>query len=149
MNPQLTTFRGLKLRSFDGNCSANDIRVGYALACILKIDGPDDFNVIGIDDRYDWMSAAEQLGYATEPGGSVPALFEATPLAGYWEKGHRLRCASEMNRPGTREEWDELSAEAQSSEWDSFQVLCARGIGDEHRFYSLLMEQWMVGYVGH
>ncbi|QUN44944.1 hypothetical protein KEH59_01525 (plasmid) [Burkholderia contaminans] len=50
---------------------------------------------------------------------------------------------------GTKEEWDALSPEAQAASWDSFDVLCARGIGDTHHFYQVLMKQCMVGYVGH
>jgi len=119
------------------------------LACILKIDGSDDFNAIGISDRYEWMDAAEGLGYSTAPGADVPAWFKDTPLAGRWEAGHRFRCECESNRPGTQEEWDQLSDGEKSSEWESFHDLCARGIGDEHSFYSLLMRKWMVGYVGH
>lgn len=149
MNQQIVTVHGLKLRSFNSGCSPADIRVGYALASILKIDSSDDFNAIGIDDRYDWLNAAERLGYDTDPGGDVPALFQGTPLAGHWEAGHRSRCFCEAHRPGTQEEWDDLSEEQQSNEWDDFHSLCARGIGDEHYFYSLLMSKWMVGYVGH
>ena len=50
---------------------------------------------------------------------------------------------------GTVEEWNALSSEEQSSEWDSFHSLCAQGIGDEMYFYRVLMDKWLVGYVGH
>lgn len=58
--------------------------------------------------------------------------------------------SDEVNfRSGTKEEWEALSGEVQASEWERFHELCAQGIGDEMYFYRVLMNDWLVGYVGH
>jgi len=50
---------------------------------------------------------------------------------------------------GTEEEWNALSIEERSSEWERFHELCAQGIGDGMYFYHVLMDKFLVGYVGH
>lgn len=45
-------------------------------------------------------------------------------------------------------EWERLSPEEQASHYERFDDLCAQGIGDTHRFYSLLMPRALQGYVG-
>lgn len=50
---------------------------------------------------------------------------------------------------GSIEEWKALSKEQQEAKWDEFHHLCAQGVGDEMYFYRVLMNQWLVGYVGH
>lgn len=45
-------------------------------------------------------------------------------------------------------DWDALAPEEQRLEYESFEHLCSQGIGDMHRFYSLLMPKALEGYVG-
>ena len=45
-------------------------------------------------------------------------------------------------------EWERLSPEEQASHYERFDDLCAQGIGDTHRFYSLLVPRALQGYVG-
>lgn len=52
------------------------------------------------------------------------------------------------SRQDVQREWDALSAEEQNESRERFDDLCQQGIGDTHRFYSILMPQALVGYVG-
>jgi hypothetical protein len=45
-------------------------------------------------------------------------------------------------------QWNALSQEEQALEWRECAELCERGIGDMHQFYSIIMPQLLVGYVG-
>ncbi len=44
--------------------------------------------------------------------------------------------------------WNALSPQEQALEWEECVALCERGIGDMHQFYSIIMPQLLVGYVG-
>lgn len=52
------------------------------------------------------------------------------------------------SRDALQSEWNALSYEEQAQLHESFERLCSQGIGDTHRFYSLLMPRALVGYVG-
>ena len=49
---------------------------------------------------------------------------------------------------GTRDEWNTLTAEEQSAEWDSFHQKNATGTADDLYFYEVMMVDYLVGYVG-
>ena len=49
---------------------------------------------------------------------------------------------------GTRGEWDTLTVEEQSSEWDSFHEANATGTADRLYFYEVMMCDYLDGYVG-
>ncbi len=62
-----------------------------------------------------------------------------------------LQHDAELNAPdsGTQEEWDALTDEEQDDQWETFHYLCAQGIADDMYFYRVMMNQHLVGYVGH
>ncbi|VWC79323.1 hypothetical protein BLA39750_01079 [Burkholderia lata] len=126
-----------------------DIRCAWGLANVLSIEDFESPNVHHFDSIQDCLQEAEALGYREGLTGTLPSCFVGTPLAGAWNSGAVIRSECEESRGGTKEEWDALSPEAQSASWDSFHEQCASGVGDTHRFYNLLMKEWMVGYVGH
>jgi len=147
MQMQSTVIQGINVRA--SNCSTPlDIRCGYALARIFLKAGCSSSNVIGLDEADEWEMAAEVLGYHAKADEDVPVQFLGTPLATLWANGYNARRESEQPE-GTQEEWDRLSPDEQGSQWDRFHELCAKGAGEDHYFYSLLMPQWLVGYVGH
>lgn len=45
-------------------------------------------------------------------------------------------------------EWNALSYEERTHQYESFERMCRNGLGDTHRFYLLLMPHALVGYVG-
>ncbi|MDN7445575.1 hypothetical protein QZM64_41155 [Burkholderia cepacia] len=126
-----------------------DIRCAWGLANVLSIEDDESPNAHHFDSIQDCLREAEALGYRDGLNGTVPTWFIGTPLARAWEAGAASRSECAEYREGTQEEWDAMSPEAQSASWDSFHEQCARGVGDSHRFYNLLMKEWMVGYVGH
>ncbi|BBA45469.1 TPA: hypothetical protein ACK3Q6_007024 [Burkholderia cepacia] len=129
--------------------TALDIRCAWGLANVLSIEDSESPNVHHFDSIEDCLQEAEALGYRDGLASTLPPCFVGTALAGAWNVGAANRSECEESRGGTKEEWDALSPEAQAASWDSFDVLCARGIGDTHHFYQVLMKQCMVGYVGH
>jgi hypothetical protein len=149
MKSQSQTLFGLHLKVSNCKGSPLDIRCGWALAKILGVDDFDDANPLGIDSVFGWLEEAEALGYRDGLKGDVPLLFVGTPLEIHWKSGANDRSEYEATRGGTEEEWDALPPDVQDPKWDSFHELCARGIGDEHHFYDVLMAKWLVGYVGH
>ena len=50
---------------------------------------------------------------------------------------------------GTVEEFDALSNEEQSEWWNTFHDKCAQGTADDLYFYRVLMDKFLVNYVGH
>jgi hypothetical protein len=50
---------------------------------------------------------------------------------------------------GTRIEWNALTVEEQSVEWDSFHEANATGTADNLYFYEVMMADYLVDYVGH
>ncbi|MFP3637555.1 hypothetical protein [Paraburkholderia sp. SIMBA_054] len=151
MNQQASTFHGLRLDAFPFCESPLDIRCGFALASLLGVEDFESFNSVGIDPISHWEHAAEQLGYQADAGEALPPLFVGTSLADRWECGRRDRDLTDFHesQEGTQEEWDALSAEEQSAEWDEFHELCAAGVGERSYYYRILMDRWLVGYVGH
>ncbi|WP_426172431.1 hypothetical protein [Pseudoduganella sp. R-34] len=55
----------------------------------------------------------------------------------------------EADVDGTKEEWEALSDEEKAKEWETFHDLNARGTADEMHFYRILMNAFLVDYVGH
>jgi hypothetical protein len=45
-------------------------------------------------------------------------------------------------------DWDALTPEERSLEYELFEHLCSQGIGNTHRFYPILMRKALAGYVG-
>lgn len=81
----------------------------------------------------------------------IAAYFEGTPLKKDYLAGHREYQKYLDNLPacGSLDEFNALSAEERSKEWDEFHSLCAQGIADDMYFFDVMMKQWLVGYVGH
>lgn len=50
---------------------------------------------------------------------------------------------------GSREEWDALTAEDQSEQWESFHEMDASGTADTLYFYEVVMAEHLIDYVGH
>jgi hypothetical protein len=50
---------------------------------------------------------------------------------------------------GTKEEWNSLTAQEQSAEWESFHEANAIGNADDLYFYDILMACYLIDYVGH
>lgn len=50
---------------------------------------------------------------------------------------------------GTEEEFNNLSGEDRDKEWDEFHERCVQGDADGMYFYRVMMDKWLVGYVGH
>lgn len=88
---------------------------------------------------------------------TLPKFFDSEPvLIQAWELGAAYAAytaeyvaQSHDFLGGTKDEWDALTLEEQQESWESFHGLCAQGRGEEHDFYSFLMNKWLVGYAGH
>lgn len=81
----------------------------------------------------------------------IVAYFEGTPLMTSYLAGHRehQEYLDDLPASGSLKEFNALSDEERSKEWDEFHALCAQGIADDMYFYEVMMKQWQVGYVGH
>ncbi|WP_041390670.1 hypothetical protein [Polaromonas sp. JS666] len=67
----------------------------------------------------------------------------------YWMLKAAEHQADSVIESGTEEEWEALSEEDRTSNWEEFHSHCAQGIGDELYFYRVLMDKFLIGYVGH
>lgn len=123
------------------------VHCAWTLAKMLGINDLGDFNPHGLSTVDDCLQEAEALGYRDGAQDAVPVWFVGTPLAESWDSGAQARC--EAGQAGTQEEWDAMSQEDQEESSNSFHEMCERGVGDNHRFYDLLMSRWLVGYCGH
>lgn len=94
------------------------------------------------------LAAMTAVTISPDTSGIVDRHNEACAEA-YWELQSAEHHAGAAVEFGTEDEWNALSAEEQSSEWGRFHEKCAQGIGDEMYFYRVLMNMWLVGYVGH
>lgn len=96
---------------------------------------------------------AFELG-ASSPEPNVRALFRGTVLEVIWQIGREeceeLEALREEveNANGTREEWNALSSEEQSVEWNDFLDRNALGIAGDMYFDRVMMDEHLVGYVG-
>ena len=139
----------LQIRVSARTGSPLDIRCAWGLANLLSLADYATPNPHGFDTVEDCMHEAEAMGYRDGLKAALPQWFVGTPLASAWDAGAASRCECEMYRGGSKDEWDALSPEARSANWESFHEHCAAGVGDRHYFFELLMKEWMVGYVGH
>lgn len=132
-------------------------RVEIALSRVFESINPE----LSEQHRDNAYNVAHTAGYQSE---AVSPYFDGEPLLlkGYLDSREEQRLAdahmaeqaaifhaeAEFSS-GTEEEFDALSGEAQWSVWESFHDLCSQGIGDSMYFYRVLMDKWLVGYVGH
>ncbi len=129
---------------------ALDIRSDYGLVKVLMASGIAVPNPQVSFDLVDVKTEAYLLGmeYAFQ---DMPLLFSGTSLADSWECGkeYRERYCDDLPVFGTEEEWQALSSDQQNEEWDEFHDRCAIGTADDMYFYSVMMNKFLVGYVGH
>jgi hypothetical protein len=100
------------------------------------------------------MSAAESLGYKIgRQGMSLPTILsDDTVVGGAAEYGHHQgaeileRSRFEAQYCSERS-WKALSAEEQAEYREEFHSLCACGIGENCRFYNVLMAHYLRGMI--
>ncbi len=63
-------------------------------------------------------------------------------------KGEEHRAETDF-QSGTNAEWEALTDAEKAGHWEQFHCLCEQGTADQMYFYQVLMNQWLVGYVGH
>lgn len=127
-------------------CSDGDRQVSVrALLDELEAQLPIDPNASSEQLEHDYADAVVSLACKLGPISGEALLFcarvEASRVASerYDEDNDTLILEAE---------WAALSKEEQYCHWLRFHDLCAVGLGDEHRFYSLLMTRTLANYEG-
>lgn len=108
----------------------------------------------GSYDYIDIYLATLELGHFDAADGILepPVMFrDEITLINWWREGFRQAQEHQalLSDEGTKEEWEGLSEEEKGRQWDIFHALNERGIADEMYFYRVLMNEFLVGYVGH
>ena len=104
-----------------------------------------DKNHPDYDERMaDWRYEAQSLGnLLADHNLTIPSILQTPQLLyaevsdGYDTKMEIL----ERDRNGSKDAWNALSSEERSEYTESFHEMCARGTGEDHRFYRLLMDE--------
>jgi hypothetical protein len=94
---------------------------------------------------------AYQMGYGSNFSTEIADYFEGTTLKDQYLSGHSdfEDHLDNLSPCGSVDEFNALSEEDRSKEWDEFHSRCVEGTADEMYFFDVMMKQWQVNHEGH
>lgn len=144
--------RGLEIRVMLANARTEEILAKHDLKGSQSIPSV-SYDGEGLYDYIDIYHATLELGNYDAANGHLepPIMFrDEVTLLKWWREGFTQfeEYQALLSDEGTEEEWEALSEEEKDEQWDIFHDLKDRGIADEMYFYRVLMNKFLVGYVG-
>lgn len=127
--------------------TAIDLRSDYVLNQLFIKHG-----LLPDIDSDELLKEAWDLGLKHQFSEGIERLFEGTPLHAEYLDGHHYyetQVEEFESSCGSIAEWNALTDEERSSEWEEFHELCAAGIADTMYFYRVMMNMHLEDYVGH